>query len=140
MKLVRYDYPKLLNGADHWFETPGWGLEDFSQLFRRMGNLGVPSTDSGRLATDVYEDDEQYYVRFELPGVKKGDLRVELEGELLTVSAEASSECEKRSAKRAIRLPEGVDGEKITAKLEDGVLTVSLGKAEAIKPKKIEVI
>lgn len=139
MKMIRYDYPKLLNGVDHWLDTPGWGFGDFSQLFERLGRGVVPGGESGNLATDVYEDDDHYFARFELPGVKKENLRVELEGEVLSVSSEDKDEKGSRSLRRAIRLPEGVDPEKISAKLEDGVLTVSLGKAEAVKPKTIEV-
>ncbi|MDG2125925.1 MAG: Hsp20/alpha crystallin family protein [Verrucomicrobiales bacterium] len=139
MKLIRYDHPKLLSGVDHWLDSPGWGFGDFAQIFERLGRGGVPGTEPGSLATDVYEDGAHYFARFELPGVKKEELRVEFEAEVLSVSFETKGEGESRSARRAIQLPAGIDAESIKAKLEDGVLTVSLGKGEAVKPKEIEV-
>lgn len=142
MKPVRYETPRLLNDFDNWFSDPFFGFGELSRLFPALAGNGASSRE-GRLATDLYEDDENYFVRFEVPGVKKEDLKLEVEGGVLTTSFERKQESDDRresvSFRRAVRLPEGVDPEKIRAKLEDGVLTVTVAKAEARKPRAIEI-
>ena len=95
------------------------------------------------LAADIHEDQDNYYARFELPGVKKEDVKIELSNNLLTVSAEKK---EKRgdeessySLTRSISVPDTVKADAIGAKLEDGILTVTLPKTEERKPKTIAV-
>ena len=142
MKLTRYDYPKLLGGFDDWFADPFSRSGNLSRLLEGFFDRPELSGDS-RLATDIYEDAENYYARFEIPGVKKEELNVEVDGGVLTVGfnrkVEEDTRGETTSFRRAIRLPEGVDAGKITAKLVDGILTVTVAKAEERKPRTIEV-
>jgi HSP20 family protein len=95
------------------------------------------------MPVDVYEDEESFHVRFEVPGVKREDLKLEAEGGVLTVSFERKSEAEGRSeslkSSRAVRLPDGADFDRSSAKLEDGVLTVTFAKHEAKKPRAIQI-
>lgn len=137
MKLIRYDYPTLsrfdaLNQLfDQFFgdvpRSPWSGLEN---------RVFTP-------AVDLYEDENAFHARFEIPGVKKSDLRVELENSVLTVSAQSSDKKDKTeqsfSFSRSISVPDGIDADKVRARYEDGILTVSMPKAEARKPKAIEV-
>ncbi len=147
MKLIRYEQPQLINDLGSWFSDPFVGFGDLARFFeggaRPGAGLSGAASGDRRLATDLYEDEGSYHVRFEVPGVKKADLQVEVEGGVLTVSCEKKSEDNGESTlenqRRAIRLPEGVDSEKIGAKLEDGVLTVTVAKAEEVKPRAIEV-
>jgi len=141
MKLTRYT-PSFDLGRvadfDQWLRHPFAGFPAVGQL---LGEF-IPAA-AGRLATDVYEDKDNYYARFELPGVKKEEVKVEVHDRLLTVSAERQSKEEGReesfSLSRSVSVPEGVRGDAIAAKLEDGILTVTLPKQEERKPKLIAV-
>jgi len=104
-------------------------------------------------AVDFVERDNGYEVHADLPGVDEKDIEVNVSGGVLTIKGEKHEEKEEKkpdfhlrerrfgSFERALRVPEGVDAEKIEASFRKGVLTVMLPKtAEAMKPvKKIEV-
>jgi HSP20 family protein len=145
MKLMtRNNTPANLNRVtdfDDWFRNPFAALPTFGRFFE-MPDFYSGAT-SMRLAADIHEDKDHYYARFEVPGVKKEDVKVELNNSILTVSAdrkEKTAEGESSyTLSRSVSVPEGVNGEAIFAKLEDGVLTVTLPKAEHRKPRSIEV-
>lgn len=100
---------------------------------------------------DMYEEKEELVVKIELPGVKKDDLDISLEDDILTIKAEKKQEevteeatyyARERSYgeySRTISLPYHVDAEKVAATLKKGVLTVKLPKAEEAKTKHIAV-
>jgi HSP20 family protein len=99
---------------------------------------------------DLTEGKEAYTLRAELPGVVKEDVKVTLTEEVLTVAgekkcAEAKSENFHRSERvygtfsRSFRLPNPIDGGKIQAEYRDGVLTLTIPKAESVKPREIEI-
>jgi len=120
--------------------------EGFDRLLGRAGNGGawVPSL-------DVQESEDRFEATMDLPGLEPGDVRVTFESGVLTVSGsrEFTSEEEKKtyhriersygSFARSVRLPRTADGEHIEATFDKGVLTVSVPKAEAAKPRTIEV-
>lgn len=142
MKLARYT-PSFDLGRvadfDQWLRNPFASLPSVSGLLNEF----FPAPATARLATDVHEDNDNYYARFELPGVKKDDVKVEVHDRLLTVSAERrvkEGESEQAySVSRSISVPEGIRAEAIAAKLEDGLLTVTLPKQEQRKPRQITV-
>lgn len=141
MKPVRYEYPKLLSEIDQFLADPFAGLGNISRLLEGFGSrLG---SGENRLATDLYEDDHHYYVRFELPGVKREEIKVEVDAGVLNVrhdrSVDEDGRREATSYRRAVRLPDGVDASKISAKLEDGLLTVTVAKAEDRKPRSVAI-
>jgi len=101
---------------------------------------------------DVVERNDEYVVRTEMPGVKKEDIEVSVENGVLTISAETKSETEEKEGERVIRqerrygrylrslrLDKTVDDKKVKAVYKDGVLELTLPKAEEVKPKKITV-
>lgn len=142
MKLTRltpsFDLSRVPD-FDQWLRHPFAGFPAVGQLFGEI----LPGVAS-RLAADVFEDPDNYIARFELPGVKKDDVKVEVHDRLLTVSAgrrEKTAEQQEESFNltRSITVPEGVRSEAIGAKLEDGILTVTLPKQEQRKPKVIQV-
>ena len=105
-------------------------------------------------ALDIVEKRDAYVVVAELPGVSQNDLELSFEQNVLTIrgqknpSLDPSQEGELRvytaervagNFERAIRLPEFVDSEKIGADLRDGLLTVTIPKATAAQPRKIEI-
>jgi HSP20 family protein len=89
------------------------------------------------------EDNENAYVRAELPGIRREDIKVETADGVLTIAAtrrEKQGEHESSAAlSRTVSLPADVQVEKVTAAYENGVLTVTLPKAEAVKPRQVEV-
>jgi HSP20 family protein len=102
---------------------------------------------------DVREDNDHLYVEAELPGFKKDEINITLENQNLTISAERKSEKsegekggdyllrERRYSRflRSFTLPPTVDDKKVDAKLNEGVLTITLTKREETKPHRIEV-
>ncbi|MEO5971016.1 MAG: Hsp20/alpha crystallin family protein [Bdellovibrionia bacterium] len=100
---------------------------------------------------DVEETDSHFLVSFDLPGINKKDVNIELRDNQLIVSGERKEEhkVEKRNRmsterfygtfQRAFTLPSTVDADKVEAQYEDGVLRVAIPKSEAAKPKQIEI-
>lgn len=107
------------------------------------------SVSSGGVKTRWYEKDDAYLVRMDLPGVKKGDISLELEDGVLSVTASRSYEStetdDKSEAKssftyrKSIEVPETIKEDKIEATYEDGVLSLTLPKGEKAKPRQIKV-
>jgi len=97
------------------------------------------------------EDENEYLIKAELPEVKKDDVKVTVQDDVLTISGERMFEKEEKGRKyhrmeraygsfaRSFTLPEDADGEKVAAEFKDGVLKVHLPKSEQAKPKSIEV-
>lgn len=142
MKLIRSTPSALarVSDFDEWFRHPFAGLPSLGHF---LGNLGeiFPGVPSDKLAVDVHEDKDAYHASFEVPGVKKEDVKIELNNGMLTVSAEKREKNgdneSSYSLSRSVSVPEGVNAEAISAKLEDGILRVTLPKAEHRKPRTI---
>ena len=102
-------------------------------------------------AVDVIENDNEYIVRVELPGVNKNDLKITLESNVLTIAGEKKAEEEVKredyhriertygSLQRSFTLPTMVNADKIDTLFQDGILRVTLPKAEEARPRQIEV-
>ena len=102
-------------------------------------------------AVDIAEDDKEYTIKVELPGVNKEDVRVSVEGGVLSITGERKAEKEEKNKKyhriersygsfaRSFTLPEGTPTDKVSAEFKDGVLRVHLPKDQAAKPKSIDV-
>jgi len=144
MNLVRWDPFRELEGIqarlNHLFgETPARTFDDD----RFFANWTPP--------VDIQETEKEYIVKADLPDVKKEDVKVELDGDMLTVEGERKQEKEEKTKRfhrteraygrfvRRFSLPTHVDGGSVKAEFKDGVLNVHLPKTEAAKPKAIEV-
>ncbi|MFW5874141.1 MAG: Hsp20/alpha crystallin family protein [Verrucomicrobiota bacterium] len=142
MKLIRYEYPQTpaATAFDRFFNTGASSIERFGSLLDDFLGQGAAVSQP---AVDLYEDDQNYYARLELPGVKKDAIDIELENAVLTVSSSQEEESgdSRRSVsfQRSISVPDGIDAGKVSAKLEDGVLTITLPKEETRKPRQISV-
>jgi HSP20 family protein len=102
-------------------------------------------------AMDVFEDRENFYVKAELPGMKKEDINISLHNGALSISGERKSETTHKDSEshrterffgrfqRSVSLPSAVAADKVKAQYKDGVLTVTLPKTEEAKPKQIDV-
>jgi HSP20 family protein len=100
---------------------------------------------------NVTHDQDNYYVRAELPGLKADDLDISVTGETLSISGERKLPVEDEKAQyhrrereagsfsRIVSLPGQIDAKKVEARCTNGVLTVTLPKAEAAKPKQITI-
>jgi HSP20 family protein len=105
----------------------------------------------GGLAVDVYETEDSLVVEAALPGVKPEEIDVSLTGDVLTIKGETKAEekveeenyirRERRygSFCRSVSLPSGLEGDKAEAEFEHGILKLTIPKAEAVKPKVIQV-
>jgi HSP20 family protein len=123
---------------------------DFNTMLNRFFG---GQQDGGRLApfgVDVREDADHIYVEAELPGFRKDDVDITLENQNLTIAAQRQEEKEKkgdlllherryRQFLRSFTLPPTVDEKSVDAKLNDGVLTITLNKREETKPRKVAV-
>ena len=127
---------------------------DFNRLFGT--GLRTPGGNSATLrrwvpAMDVHEADDHYTLRLDLPGIAPEAVSIELDEQTLTISGERSSERETSkdgytrverasgSFRRSLSLPEGVDGDAITAGFEHGVLEIRVPKPAQRKPRRIEI-
>jgi HSP20 family protein len=102
-------------------------------------------------AMDLVEDDGHYVLRADLPGLSEQDVKIELEGDVLSISGERSSEHESRkegyyrverasgSFSRSLTLPEGIDPETIQAHFDKGVLEVRIPKPQERKPHRVAI-
>ena len=100
---------------------------------------------------DITEDEKEYLIQAELPDMKKEDVRLTVENEVLAISGERKLEKEEKGKKyhrveraygsfvRTFSLPEDADGSKVTADFKDGMLHVHLPKSEKAKPKAIAI-
>jgi len=140
MRLIRYDYP-----ASTDFDRFLGALFPTST---RCANGACDTSDTGTAnvgypATDLTEDAEHYYVKVELPGVKKEDIQVEFENSVLSLTAKRATKTKDGEStaeyRRALTVPEGVNADKLEAAYENGLLTLTLPKAEQSKPRRIDV-
>jgi HSP20 family protein len=148
---------------------PGWGIrpwrpfreleemeqrfeEAFGRPFLPMLWRRLPAEERGWAPPiEVFEKEDKFVVKADLPGMKREELDVSMVGDTLTIKGERKSEtevkeedyycCERAygSFLRSITVPTGVDTEKIEASYENGVLEVILPKAPEVKPKKVDV-
>ncbi len=102
-------------------------------------------------AIDLYQTDEEVVVKAALPGVKADEVQIHVAGDVLTIKGETKEQHESKQKnyhlreqrwgafERSVVLPTAVVADKAKAEFEDGVLTVTLPKAEEVKPKMITV-
>lgn len=103
------------------------------------------------LAVDIYETDDNVVVKTSVPGIKPEDIDITITGNTLTIAGETKAEekveeenyirRERRYGRfsRSLTLPSSVEGEKAEASFEQGILTLTIPKAEEAKPKAIKV-
>jgi HSP20 family protein len=102
-------------------------------------------------SVDMYETEEAIVVKANLPGIKPDDISVEISGDVLTIRGETKWEEEVKEDRylhrerfcgsfcRSVTIPAQVVSEDAEAHFEDGVLTLTLPRAESVKPKSIKV-
>ncbi len=136
MTLAKFN--QLPSLFDHFFENDlfDWSNRNFSNT-----NTTLPSV-------NIKEGNEGFEVEMAAPGLDKKDFKVELNGDVLTISSEKKTENETKegeqftkkefsyqSFSRSFTLPNSVDNEKINAKYDNGILRIMIPKKEEAKPK-----
>jgi HSP20 family protein len=104
----------------------------------------IPSPSNGNsFPVDVYGDDASYFLVAELPGITKEDVELKLENAVLTIDAKRKKgEGENArvfSVTRSITVGDDINPDEVIAKMENGILTVTLPKVEERKPKSIAI-
>jgi HSP20 family molecular chaperone IbpA len=147
--------PTRVSRASGYIEPFEAAQRDFDSMLSRFfgGREWEPGTMSP-YGVDVREDADHLYVDAELPGFKKEDVNVTLENQTLNITAERREDRKEGEQKkgdwllrerrynryqRSFSLPNNVNDQKVDAKLQDGVLTITLDKREESKPRKIQV-
>jgi HSP20 family protein len=146
MALVRWEPVRELSSLQNemnrlfntFFDTPTAG--NGGNALRRW----VP-------AMDLVETDDSFVLKADLPGLSEGDVAIEVEENVLTVSGERKAEHEDKregyvrversfgSFRRSLTLPKGVDPEAVTAAFDKGVLEVRIPKPEERKPRRVSI-
>ena len=152
MSLIRYQAPE----TSTWPSFDRWASlrDEMNRLFDlpTMSNLARQAQLFSNWAPvlDLYQTADNVVAVVELPGMRKEDINISLHDGMLTIAGERQSSSgegenaertERFSGKfrRSISLPTRVDASKVSATYKDGILTVTLPKAEEAKPKKVEV-
>jgi HSP20 family protein len=136
--------------------TRPYGIDDFfpELFFRRLTRpFEIAPAISGEIKIDITENDKDYEVRAEIPGAKKEDIRISVDSNFVSISAEARKEKEEKSkggrvlvretsygaVSRGFSLSSEIDDKGVVAKLDDGILKLTLPKREGAKARRIEV-
>ena len=153
MKLIRWNPTRELSSVP----TELWNIQrDFNSLFDSVMTGGIQDDGSRGLslwtpAADISEHENEYQVKVELPGINKDDVKITLESNILTIRGEKKQEEDVKeesmhrmervygSFQRSFTLPTVVKESEISAVYKDGILMITLPKAEEAKPKQIEV-
>jgi len=132
------DFMTLREAMDHLFD------DAFTRPLSIRDGWSVP-------AIDMYQTDDEVVVKASLPGFKADDVQINITGEILTLKGEVKAQDEKNerawhireqrwgSFERSVALPTDVMADKAKAEFENGILTVTLPKAEEVKPKIINI-
>ncbi|WP_043263117.1 Hsp20/alpha crystallin family protein [Streptomyces sp. CT34] len=151
---IRHRPGSLLEPGFHWPEPMA---AEFEELFDRMSRFlqsasltpSLTETVSWAPPADLHETDEAYLVECELPGIRREDVDVTVGEHEVSISGELKEREREGVARRRGRptgkfeyralLPVDVRSEEVTASLTDGVLTVTIPKAQPAKPRHIEI-
>lgn len=137
---------------DDWRRRMDRAFADFQMPYAPVGSFDDPWSLSEATwpRVNVYETPSSVLLTAEVPGMAPGDLHIQLENDVLSVSGERKASAPKGYAAhrrergtlsftRSFNLPVKVDAEKVTASLKDGVLTVEMAKAAGARPRQITV-
>ena len=154
-----------MSGLTRWepFRTqfnPSRELEDVEKRLSAMWGRTPAKADGQKEAiavaewsplVDITEDEKEYLIKAELPEIKKEDVKLTVQDNVLAISGERKYEKEEKGKKyhrveraygsflRSFTLPEDADGSKVAAEYKEGILKVHLPKSEQVKAKSIEV-
>jgi HSP20 family protein len=144
MKLAKWDPFREIEGMlDPYSRSLDWP-------FRGGRNLNITGTDWAPRA-NISETDAEFSITVEVPGIKREDVKINIDDHVLSVRGENKQEKEEKGKKfhrieryygsfnRSFSLPENVNEDKVEAVFNDGVLTLTIPKTEVKKTKAIEI-
>ncbi|WP_144905589.1 archaeal heat shock protein Hsp14 [Halobellus captivus] len=133
------------------FERMSRQFDDTAGIWESDGPFSRWATAPESMAVDIVEHDEEFVVTVDLPGFEREDVEVNVTDHTLRIEAEREMESEaeeedylrqerrQRSMHRSIRLPDEVEKDSVTARMKNGVLTVTLPKMEVEEARTIEI-
>jgi len=133
--------------------TPNRISRDMDRVFNSFFNFHPTRHENHEFMprVDVTESNENLVLTFELPGMEKGEIKVSVKDDILSVNGERKtqetnegenyvrSEIHRGSFCRSFTLPDTVETENVSADYKNGLLIVSLPKKEEVKPKEIDI-
>jgi HSP20 family protein len=149
MKIIRRD-----NDRNNTVYTPIRSLFDDFLRFPQFEDTFFPTTQGFRsLSADVWEKDNNVFVKMAIPGIKEDQLKIVVENDNVTISGSNHNVSENEdsgkkyyyrsfesSFEQTFRLPCSVDVDKSQAVIENGVVTITLPKAEKEKSKEVKIV
>ncbi len=126
-------------------------FEDMEKMFPNMSPAVRSSKNTFIPAIDMYEDEENVVVETELAGIDSDKVTISIENDVLCIKGEGEKKSEvddknyyrkeirRGSFYRSVQLPAHVDGDKAKARADEGVLKITIPKAQEVKPKKIKI-
>ena len=145
MAIVRWqpfsDLVTLRQAMDRWFEDSLVSPSRFARVFGEGAETPL----------DMYQTDESVVVKATVPGVKPEELEITISGDTLTIKGETKKEEEVKEENyfrkersygaftRSVLLPHSLETDKAEATFDNGVLTLTIPKAEEIKPRQIKI-
>lgn len=145
----------MMNNVTRWNPTTAYltTREPFFRLFDSFFNNDVQGEETRAWVppVDIQETTDAYLFHAELPGMKKEDIHITLENNVLRLSGERKFEKDAKKENyhrvertygnftRTFTLPTQVDAEKVQAAFENGILTITVPKAEQAKPRQISI-
>jgi HSP20 family protein len=144
----------MTSSISRWTPSPALGREPFYRLFETLFNQDQGEEITTRTWTppvDVHETNDAFVVTAELPGMSREDIEITLENNILRLSGERKFERDEKKDNyhriersygaftRSFALPTQVDAERVQAEFKDGVLTITVPKAEQARPRKISI-
>ncbi|RKY00491.1 MAG: Hsp20/alpha crystallin family protein [Spirochaetes bacterium] len=152
MAISRIDPFDILDRISEMFD---FDYEDFDRIFelpeRFISTWGLYEGEWSP-ALDMYEDDDAYFVKIDLPGMEPEEIDIQVTEDVLTIKGERKQpdeETEKARCQRderyygtfhrTVPLNIPVDTENVDAKMKDGILYITLPKKAEVKPKKIDI-
>jgi len=133
------------------FERMSRQFDDSSRIWESEGPLSRWSTEFESMALDLVEHDDEFLVTVDLPGFERDDVSLQVTDHTLRIEAERESEVEEEEEQylrherrqqamhRSIRLPDDIDKENVSARMKNGVLTVTLPKLEIEEARTIDI-
>ncbi len=137
--------------------STAWPFADLRNEVNRLFEQVMESSNGGSVfggrafpAVNLWEDGEFVFAEAEIPGVPMTDIEINVVGNELSIKGERKCRCDENVTlhrqergtgefSRFLTLPAAIDADRVEAVLKNGVLTIKLPKAEAAKPRRIEI-
>ena len=151
MAIVRFNAVRDLLNVEREFNRMFKSFDDRFGFLKKEENGDEYENAVWMPLTDVYEDKDDYKIKADLPGIKKEDVKISFSDGKLSISGERKQEEKTKNAKyhriertfgkyyRSFTVPKEIKEDKIKADFKDGQITVTIPKAEEVKPKEIAI-